>query len=144
VPGTIALGEVHDISSTTPLAGRPYSCGTPQRNGGAAVSEIVRYRVDDETVAQFEIDPVPGFHPAGAGDIAGRVWESAGTAVEAAKVLLDRVKEVAPDSVQVKFGVKVTGTANWIVAKASTEGNFEITLAWQSGELSGSGAASGN
>jgi hypothetical protein len=108
------------------------------------VSEIVRYRVDDETVAQFEIDPVPGFHPAGAGDIAGRVWESAGTAVEAAKALLDRVKEVAPDSVQVKFGVKVTGTANWIVARASTEGNFEITLAWQSGELPDSGAASGN
>ena len=95
------------------------------------MSEIVRYRVDDETVAQFEIDPVPGFHPAGTGDVAGRVRESAGAAVEAARALLDRVREVAPDSVEVKFGVKVTGTTNWIVARSTLEGNFEVTLAWE-------------
>jgi hypothetical protein len=104
--------------------------------------EIVRYQVDDDTVAQFEIDPVPGFHPAGVGSIAGRVRESAGAAVEAARVLLDRVKEVAPDEVQVKFGVKVTGTADWIVARASTEGNFEITLTWQPGVLPAAGRTS--
>lgn len=102
--------------------------------GGEAVSEIVRYQVDDETVAQFEIDPVPGFQPAGVGDIAGRVRESAGTAVEAAKALLDRVREVAPDSVEVRFGVKVTGTTNWIIARSSLEGNFEVTLAWKPGD----------
>ncbi|HZO70502.1 MAG TPA: CU044_2847 family protein [Kribbellaceae bacterium] len=95
--------------------------------------EIVRYRVDDDTVAQFEIEPVPGFHPAGAGSVAGRVRESADAAIEAARVLLDRVKEIAPDEVHVRFGVKVTGTADWIIARASTEGNFEITLTWQPG-----------
>ena len=35
-----------------------------------------------------------------------------------------------PDSVEVKFGIKVTGTADWLVAKAATEGNFEVTLKW--------------
>ncbi|GAB3934514.1 hypothetical protein GCM10027614_07660 [Micromonospora vulcania] len=44
--------------------------------------------------------------------------------------MLDRVRELAPDGVEVKFGVKVTGTANWLVAKAATEGNFEVTLSW--------------
>jgi hypothetical protein len=110
--------------------------------GGVAVSEIVRYRVDDDTVAQFEIDPVPGFHPARAGSVAGRVRESANTAIEAARVLLDRVKEIAPDEVQVKFGVKVTGTTDWIVARASTEGNFEITLTWQPRRVSPAGGNS--
>jgi hypothetical protein len=96
-------------------------------------SEVVRYRVDDETVAEFEIEPLSGFRPAGAGDIAGQVWDSAGPAVEAAMILLERVKKLGPDAVQVKFGVKVTGTVNWLVAKAASEGNFEITLCWQPG-----------
>ena len=95
------------------------------------MSEVVRYRVDDDTVAQIEIEPVNGYRPAGFGDVAGTVKESVRPAVAAAKVLLDEVREVAPDSVQVKFGIKVTGTANWVVAKAATEANFEVTMVWQ-------------
>lgn len=51
-------------------------------------------------------------------------------AVAAAREVLDQTRAMAPDTVQVKFGVKVTGTAHWLVAKAATEGNFEITLTW--------------
>ncbi|GAA3342857.1 hypothetical protein GCM10020358_39380 [Amorphoplanes nipponensis] len=94
-------------------------------------TEVVRYRVDDETVAQFEIEPVEGFRPAGAGDIAGTIRESAGPALAAARELLAQVEEMAPDAVEVKFGIKVTGTANWVVAKAATEANFEVTMIWQ-------------
>lgn len=106
-------------------------------------TEVVRYRVDDETVAEFEIEPVAGFRPAGLGDVAGQVWESAGPAVEAAMVLLERIKKLGPDAVQVKFGVKVTGTVNWIVAKAAGEGNFEITLCWQPGAAPGGVTSTG-
>ena len=94
-------------------------------------TEVVRYRVDDETVAQFEIEPVEGFRPASAGDIAGTIKDSAGPALAAARELLEQVRELAPDAVEVKFGIKVTGTANWVVAKAATEANFEITMMWQ-------------
>lgn len=31
-----------------------------------------------------------------------------------------------------KFGVKVTGKMNWMVAKASTDANFEVKLIWRS------------
>jgi Trypsin-co-occurring domain 1 len=99
-------------------------------------SEVVRYRVDAETIAQFEIEPVSGFRPAGAGDIAGTIRQSVGPAVEAARVLLEEIKDIAPHGVQVKFGIKVTGTANWLVAKAATEANFEVTLSWQPGGMS--------
>ncbi|OJF15332.1 CU044_2847 family protein [Couchioplanes caeruleus] len=102
-------------------------------------SEVVRYRVDAETVAQIEIAPVAGFRPAGAGDIAGTVKESVGPALAAAKVLLDQVRDMAPDSVEVKFGIKVTGTANWVVAKAATEANFEVTMSWRPEPLGGRG-----
>lgn len=94
-------------------------------------SEIVRYQVDGETVAKFEIEPTPGFRPAGVGDIAGKVWDAAGPAVEAAMAVMDRVKRLGPDGVEITFGVKVTGTVDWLVAKAATEGNFQITLSWQ-------------
>ncbi|RSM68819.1 hypothetical protein DMB66_12710 [Actinoplanes sp. ATCC 53533] len=94
-------------------------------------SDVVRYRVDDQTVAQFEIEPVAGFRPAGAGDIAGTIRDSAGPALAAARELLAQVREIAPDSVEVKFGIKVTGTANWVVAKAATEANFEVTMIWR-------------
>ena len=38
-----------------------------------------------------------------------------------------------------KVGIKVTGTANWVVARAATEGNFEVTLTWQPGAVAGGG-----
>lgn len=96
-------------------------------------SEIVTYEVDGKTVVQFEIDPVDGFHPAGIDTVAGRVREASAPAIEAARELLEQARRLAPDAVQVKFGVKVTGTANWLVARSSMEGNFEVTLSWQPG-----------
>jgi hypothetical protein len=96
-------------------------------------SRIVRYEVDKSTVAGFEIEPGPGWDEAGAGNLAGRVREAVEPAVEAAKVVLDKFREAGPDSVEVRFGVKVNGEANWIVAKAATEGSFEVTLTWNSG-----------
>jgi hypothetical protein len=93
-------------------------------------SQIVKYQLDDSTVVGFEIDPAPGWHQAGTKEIVGKVSNAVAHAVEAAKVVLNKVKEIKTDGVEVKFGVKVTGEANWVVAKAATEGSFEITLTW--------------
>lgn len=94
-------------------------------------SEVVRYQVDDKTVAQFEFEPTAGFQPAGVDDVAGWVRDAVAPSIGAARAVLDQVRQLAPDTVQVKFGIKVTGTANWIVAKAASEASFEITLSWQ-------------
>ncbi|MBM2623113.1 hypothetical protein JIG36_47195 [Actinoplanes sp. LDG1-06] len=93
-------------------------------------SQVVTYTVDDGITVGFEIEPVEGFVPAGADDVAGYVKAAVEPAVSAARAVLDQVRQVAPDTIQVKFGVKVTGTANWLVAKAATEGNFEVTMTW--------------
>jgi predicted neutral ceramidase superfamily lipid hydrolase len=91
---------------------------------------VVSYALDDDVVVRFEIEPSLGFRPAGPDEIAGRIREAVAPAVEGARAVLEKVKETAPREIKVKFGIKVSGTANWLVAKAATEGNFEITLTW--------------
>jgi hypothetical protein len=93
-------------------------------------SQIVTYQVDDSTTVKFEIEPTPGFGPAGSEQVLGWVQEAVTPAVDAAKAVLDKVKEARPDRIELKFGVKASGAANWFVAKAAAEGNFEVTLTW--------------
>ena len=99
--------------------------------GTASVTtQIVKYQLDDSTLVGFEIEPGQGFHQAGTKEFVGQVRKAVEPAVEAAQAVLEKVKQIEPDGVEVKFGVKVTGEANWVVAKAATEGSFEITLTW--------------
>jgi hypothetical protein len=95
-------------------------------------SQVVTYRVDDATTVKFEIEPSEGFHPAGPEEVLGKVRDAVGPVVEAAKTVLDKVREARPHDVELKFGIKVSGGANWLVARAVGEGNFEVTLTWSS------------
>ena len=104
-------------------------------------SQVVTYRVDDATTVRMEIEPTEGFQPASPGEVAGRIREAITPAVEAAKVVLEKVKETLPDQIEVKFGVKASGGASWLVAKAAAEGNFEVTLTWSRREDGGSAAS---
>ncbi len=103
---------------------------TAGRGVVAVASQVVKYQLDDSTVVGFEFEPDQGFHQAGTKEFVGQVRKAVEPAVEAAKAVLEKVKEIKPGGVEMKFGVKVTGEANWVVAKAATEGNFEITLSW--------------
>jgi hypothetical protein len=94
-------------------------------------ASVVSYELDEQTVVQFEIEPSADFRPAGPDEIAGRIQEAAAPAVDAARAVLAKAKEAAPDEVKLKFGIKVSGTANWFVAKAATDANFEVEMTWQ-------------
>jgi hypothetical protein len=102
-------------------------------------SQVVTYRVDEGAAVMLEIEPAEGFRPASPGEVLGRVREAIAPVVEAAKVVLEKVEEAGPDEVEVKFGLKASGQANWLVAKAASEGNFEVTLTWSRRD-SGDGA----
>ncbi len=106
------------------------------------MSQGVRYSVGDGAVVLFEVDPPDGFEQASADRLVGKVREAIGPAVEAALEVLERVKAHGPREVEVKFAIKVSGTMNWMVAKAATEGNFEVTLKWQPGVENGGAAGS--
>jgi hypothetical protein len=94
-------------------------------------SQVVTYAVDESTLVHFEIDPVEGFHPASPDEVLGRVRDAVQPAVDAAKAVLEKVKEARPEEVELKFGIKVSGSANWLVARAASEANFEVTLRWR-------------
>ncbi|GAA2124552.1 CU044_2847 family protein [Actinomadura napierensis] len=97
------------------------------------MAEVVRYQLDDGTQVEFETVPEAGFRPAGVSEVAGRVRDAVEPVVGAARVVLEQLKDAAPDEVEVKFGVKVTGKTNWMVAQAATDANFEIKLVWRPG-----------
>lgn len=102
----------------------------PDERWQAVTTQVITYRLDDGTTVQFEVEPSPGFRPAGPREIAGRVRDAVAPAIEAAKTVLDKVKEARPDEVELRFGIKVSGGANWLVAKAVGESSFEVTLTW--------------
>lgn len=105
-----------------------------QRLGGRAMSPtVVRYRLDDGTAVGFELEAGESFRPAGTDQVAGTLREAVGPAVAAARTVLEKVKEAKADKVEIKFGVKASGTMNWLVAKVASEGNFEVTLTWEPG-----------
>ncbi|MFF0735135.1 CU044_2847 family protein [Streptomyces shenzhenensis] len=94
-------------------------------------SETVSYQLDDGTSVQFEIEPTGGWENVSARQEGTRVREAVQPAIDAARTVLDRVVELRPDDVTVKFGLKASGTANWLVARAATEANFEVTMTWK-------------
>jgi hypothetical protein len=94
---------------------------------------VATYSTVDDVEVSFEVDTVEGFEPAGIGDVVGKVRDAIEPAVLAAREVLARVKQLSPDEVQVKFGIKATGTMNWLVARSAGEGSFEVTLAWRPG-----------
>lgn len=100
-------------------------------------SQIVKYKVDESIEAAFVVDPGEwaDWQDAGAGprEAVCAVRDAVGPAVEAAKVVLDKIREVSPGTVEVKFGIVVSGGVNWGIAKAAAEGSFEVTLTWSPG-----------
>jgi hypothetical protein len=95
----------------------------------------VGYTLDDGTVVHFEIDPNTGFGPAGTPrgteQVSGRIRDAIGPLVAGAKIVLDKAREAGPAEVEVTFGIKVTGTMNWLVARAASEASFQVALTWK-------------
>jgi hypothetical protein len=94
-------------------------------------SAVVSYALDDETVVRFEIEPTNEWHEVSPDKVLGQISAAVAPAVEGARAVLEKAREAAPDEIVVKFGIKVSGTTNWLIAKAATEGNFEVTLTWK-------------
>jgi hypothetical protein len=91
----------------------------------------VTYELDENTVVGFDTTPVEGWHEVGADEVIARIDEALAPLVAGAGLIVDKIRAMAPGQIVVKFGVKVSGTAHWVIAKAATEGNFEVTLTWK-------------
>ncbi|WP_307813537.1 CU044_2847 family protein [Streptomyces sp. N35] len=94
-------------------------------------SQVVSYKLDSDMVVEFEIEPSDDWQLVGTDPILNRVQDSVRPAVEAARTVLDQFVRLRPAEVEVTFGVKVNGSANWLIAKAATEANFGVKLTWR-------------
>jgi hypothetical protein len=56
-----------------------------------------------------------------------RVKPAAAALVEGLRDLVD-----APDEIQVKFGIRLSGEVGAVIAKTSGEANFEVVMRWTS------------
>ena len=101
---------------------------------------VVRYEVGDGSSVLVEVDEdtygVEEVSRTSDGIVeAGQRLESAlGSVVEAAQATLDALKKLSPDTVQVEFGIKLAGEAGAMIAKASAEGHFTVTVSWSPGD----------
>jgi len=43
-------------------------------------------------------------------------------------VLLEEARGTSADKVEVRFGLKATGDARWMISRAPKDANFEVTL----------------
>lgn len=100
-------------------------------------AQVVTYALDESTLVRFEIDPVDLQQQAAPDRVVGQVRDAVEPALKAAKAVLDRIRDLSPDQVELKFGIKVDTTANWLIAKATAEANFEVTLSWSPVKMPG-------
>lgn len=110
------------------------------------MAEFVRFELEDGTSVLVETeetglvkrhggdaDPIEG------GALGDKLVGAAETAEMVSKTLRQRL---APDELTLELGLKVSGQANWFVAKAQTEGNIKVTLKWKNDTPAAPGPAS--
>jgi hypothetical protein len=69
---------------------------------------------------------------------AAQTLESALDAVApAARAVVEKLREAAPDEITVEFGLRLTAEAGVVVTRTTGECNFKITLHWERGDGSG-------
>jgi hypothetical protein len=97
---------------------------------------------DGQGVAWFEVSENDRWQAAsGAAGVAGKLEESLEPLLAAARLVLDKVRAMAPDEVEVSFGAKLSGEVGWIFSKAAAEGNLAVKLRWKAEDKPATAAA---
>ena len=104
---------------------------------------LVEFALDDGSSILIEVEDLPrmgadeGLVSIPGQQIIVKAQKSFSDALEKIKptaaTIVDKVRSLPdpPDEVEVKFGIKMAAEARAVVAAASLEGNYEITLKWK-------------
>ena len=105
---------------------------------GGVVAEFVRFTLDDGSDVMFEsaesdLVALHGGQPVVREG--GKLTERLRTVAEAAQQIAASLRSrLAPDEVNLEFGLKISGEVNWwFFAKSSAEGTTKVTLKWAGG-----------
>lgn len=91
---------------------------------------------DDNSEVVFEVEEVlkgPQHVSAGTVDKAKKKFQEViEDVVPLTKQIIESLSQASPslDSIEVEMGIKISGEAGAVIAKASTEGNFVLKLKW--------------
>ena len=102
-------------------------------------NKIISFESLSETGAQVLVeveDDAPGRAPVGRDEIAEKAqasFEQAAAGIRpVAEGILSHLRGLSrePESVEIKFGLKLSGELGGVIAKAAAEGHCEVTVSW--------------
>ena len=107
--------------------------------------QLVEFSLQGGGTVFVEVDGVPssdgavrrGLAPAELVEKADRTVEAAFARVKpAAEALVVALRDMvdAPDEVEVRFGIRLSGELGAVIAKTSADANFEVSMRWKQKE----------
>lgn len=105
------------------------------------MTEVVRYEVGSGTVLVEVDDNSYGVdHPArneqGILDAGRRLEDAIAGIRPAAVAVVEAMRELAPEKMEVEFGVKLAGNAGALIARNSADGHFILRMSWSAEAVS--------
>jgi hypothetical protein len=99
------------------------------------VQEFVRFPLTEGGSVVVEVEAEPGLErasvPSGVLRKATTTFEHALSEVRtAAAAALAQFRDLGPDEVELKFGVKLDAQAGAVIARTGLQGQFEVKLKW--------------
>lgn len=100
------------------------------------MTDVVRYELDDNSSVLVEVDDEGfGLQRVSRGsdgilEPGRRLAQSLDDVRQAADTALKSLTPLSPRSVELEFGIKLTGEAGALIAKTSAEGHFTVKLVW--------------
>lgn len=89
----------------------------------------------DGTLIGIEIDAVPGQRPAGFAETITARWDDASKAIQTMAMAVHSTlnnfsKDIRPQTVEVEFGLKLSGEADWVIGKAGGEAHIDVKFSY--------------
>ncbi|HJV99671.1 MAG TPA: CU044_2847 family protein [Arthrobacter sp.] len=99
------------------------------------MTEVVRYEVGSGTVlVEVDGNSYGVNHPArneqGIVDAGRRLEDALASVRPAAAAVVEAMRELAPEQMEIEFGVKLAGDAGAVIARNSGDGHFILRMSW--------------
>lgn len=99
------------------------------------MAEVLRYEVGSGTVLVEVDEDIYGVNhlarnEQGILNVGRRLEDALASVRPAAAAVLEAMREVAPEHMEIEFGVKLAGDAGAVSARNSADGHFVLRLSW--------------
>ncbi|MDH6120820.1 CU044_2847 family protein [Kitasatospora sp. GAS204B] len=101
------------------------------------MSELLRFQGPQGTSLVVEVDDdSPGIElvsrtDQGIAEAAHRLDEALAASRPTLESVLDSLRHLKPEQIEVSFGIKLNAEAGVVIAKTAAEGHFDVTLSWR-------------